>query len=102
MSRPGLALVKSSRTIMVPPFSRSSLAESLARMRPGLGASLSGAGNRLERFFRRGEQRFRSHGSAGRLLHPEIRRDVADARHPLELRSDPARLLHLLFDLESD
>src|SRR5262245_13930281 len=53
-----------------------------------------------QRLVGRGQQGLRPDRGAGRFLHPDVRRDVADLRHPLELAAEVLLLLDLLLDLE--
>src|ERR1043166_8716798 len=56
----------------------------------------------VERFCGGFQQRFGADRRARRVLHPEVGRHAAVVRHPLELRTDCFRPLHLLFDLKGD
>src|SRR6266567_4881588 len=56
----------------------------------------------VERLPSGGEQRLCADGSARRFLHPQIRRDIPDRGHALELRPDGSRSFHLVLDLEGD
>src|SRR5262245_29875766 len=61
---------------------------------------MSGSFHHGQRLVGRGQKRLGADRRSRRLLHPDVRRQVADPGHALELAAEVLRLLDLLLDLE--